>query len=297
MGGDGAPEVCVAAAVAAAAGGAAPLLVGDAALLDPLLAAAGGPDVPVRHTPDVVGMAEEPALALRHKPEASIRVAMRAVAAGEAAAVVSAGSTGATLAAGLFDLGRLRGVRRPVIGALLPTTAGGHVVLVDAGATADAQPSALVESAAMGSVYAMVRGVAAPRIGLLNVGHERSKGNALARAAHDLLDPTPGFVGNVEPHHVIAGAVDVVVADGFTGNVLLKTAEAVAAALGGTASGTGPGGAVLLGVAGCVLVAHGAADATDLGRALATAAQLAAGGLVADLGAHLAPAAATAGRS
>ncbi|HWH32009.1 MAG TPA: hypothetical protein VNU01_05000, partial [Egibacteraceae bacterium] len=172
--------------------------------------------------------------------------------------------------AGLFALGRLPGVRRPAVAALLPFGETG-TVLVDAGASADVTAELLVGHARMGVAYAQVLGVAAPRVGLLNIGAEAGKGNALAREAHELLAAAlgPAFGGNVEPDAVVAGAVDVVVADGFTGNVFLKTVEA----LGG--DDEHGGAAVLLGVTGNVLVAHGAAGEAEIAAALRTAARVA----------------------
>jgi phosphate acyltransferase len=269
MGGDHAPATTVAGALLARDDGVDVVLVGDA---ERLRAEPGGTDLPVVHASEVVAMDEDPALALRSKRDASIRVAAALVADGSADALVSAGSTGATLAAGLLAIGRAPGVRRPAVAAVLPGTG---TVLLDAGASPDVQPDALVAYARMGAAYATVRGVAAPRIGLLNVGAEPGKGNALARAAEELLAELEGFVGNVEPAAVLAGAADVVVTDGFTGNVLLKTLEAAA----GAGGADGPGAAVLLGCARPVLVAHGDAGPEEIAAALRTAAEVAAGDL------------------
>ena len=276
MGGDHAPDALVAGAlVAHDEHGVTVCLVGRPDDLDEALRRHGRPGaLAVVPAEDVVGMDEEPALALRAKPRASVRVAADLVAAGDASSVLSAGSTGATLAAGLFALGRVPGVRRPAVGAVLPFGAG-STVLVDAGATADVTADLLVGHARMGAAYARVLGVAAPRVGLLNIGAEAGKGNALAREAHALLAAALGgaFAGNVEPDAVTAGAVDVVVTDGFTGNVFLKTVEALGAAHDG--GGGHAGAAVLLGVTGNVLVAHGAADAAEITLALRTAAHVA----------------------
>lgn len=276
MGGDHAPDAAVAGALLAQDSGVDVFLVGRRDELTVALEAAGAAGrLEVVDATEVVGNDEDPAIAVRGKRDASIRVACRLVADGRASALVSAGSTGATLATALLTLGRIRGVRRPVVAAVLPV--GGHgVVLVDAGGSSDPQPDALVAYAKMGCAYARVRGVQAPRVGLLNVGAEPGKGNALARSAHDLLAGAGEFTGNVEPSAALAGAVDVVVTDGFTGNVFLKTVEAAAADV---QSATGPGAAVLLGVAGEVLVAHGAAGAGEIAAALRTAAEVAAGGL------------------
>ena len=257
------------------------MLVGGEEELRALLAD-HGVDLPVVDASEVVGMREDPALTLRARPHASVRVAAELVATGRASALLSAGSTGATLAAALLALGRAGGVRRPAVAARLPV-AGGVAVLVDAGASADAQPDALVAHARMGSAYAEVLGIQRPRIGLLNVGHEPGKGNALARVAFDLLGALPGFAGNVEPEAVFSGAVDVVVTDGFTGNILLKTMEA----LGRRVGAHGDAAAVLLGVDGTVLVTHGAADADAIAAALAHAADCAAGDLARRVAARL----------
>jgi phosphate acyltransferase len=176
-------------------------------------------------------------------------------------------------------------VRRPAVAAVLPTGAGQRgVILVDAGGTADVQPEGLVTYAHMGRAYARVRGVARPRVGLVNVGAEPGKGNALAKAAFELLSAVDGFVGNVEPAVVLGGEVDVAVTDGFTGNLLLKTVEA----LRHDPDDPGAGAAVLLGCTGTVLVAHGAAGPPEIAAALRTASQAAAGDLAGRVAEHLA---------
>jgi phosphate acyltransferase len=275
MGGDDAPEVTVRGALAARESGIEVILVGDGPTLEARLAEAGAPSgVPVHHAAGIVTMHDDPIAALRREPDSSIRVACQLVADGQAGAVVSAGSTGATLAAALLTIGRLPGIRRPVVAAVLPVADGRQTVLADAGGSMDVQAEVLAGYAAMGAAYAAVLGSAEPRIGLLNVGEEPGKGNELAKSAFALLEPIDGFVGNVEPPAVLAGAVDVVVTDGFTGNIFLKTIEAA----------WGPGSphdstALLLGVAGEVLVAHGAASADDVHRALQRAAHVAQAGL------------------
>jgi glycerol-3-phosphate acyltransferase PlsX len=275
MGGDDAPAVPVEAARRAAADGLDLVLVGEPDAVGEV------PGVRVVPSGPAVGMHEDGALGVRAHPDASVRVAVAELAAGRCCAVVSAGNTGATLTAALLGLGRLPGLRRPAVGAVLPV--GDHgCVLVDAGATPDAQPAALLANARMGVAYARVRGVAHPRVGLLNVGTEPHKGSELTKAAYDLLGAVDGFVGNVEPDGVLAGHVDVVVTDGFTGNVLLKTVEALSP--GAERSGA----AALLGVPGTVLVAHGAAPAADLVAALRMAADLAKGELSRRLAAELA---------
>jgi phosphate acyltransferase len=271
MGGDDAPAVTVRGALAARDAGIEVVLVGDTDTLQAHLVEAGAASaLQIVHAADVVAMDDDPIAALRRKPESSIRVACQLVADGHAGAVVSAGSTGATLAAALLTIGRLPGIRRPVVAAVLPVSSGGHAVLADAGGSMDVHAEALVGYAAMASAYASVLGTQDPRIGLLNVGEEPGKGNELAKAAFALLTESDGFAGNVEPPAALAGAVDVIVTDGFTGNIFLKTIEA-ALESGAEHDST----AILLGVAGEVLVAHGAASADDVQRALQRAAHVA----------------------
>lgn len=261
LGGDHAPAAVLAGARQAADAGVDLVVVGP-----------DGSGLPTITCTQQVAMDDDPALALRRRPPPSIRVASRVVAASPGTALVSAGSTGATVAAALLDLGRLPGVRRPVVGVRLPVGGPTGVVLVDAGGDPDPDAAVLDLHAALGRAYAIAGGVQEPRVGLLNVGAEPGKGNALARAAHDVLVTTQGFVGNVEPGAVLAGAVDVVVTDGFTGNILLKTLEASAAGAG-AARPAGDRAAVLLGVRGTVLVGHGAWSATDVAAAVIMAAR------------------------
>ena len=273
MGGDHAPTATVAGALLAADAGLDVVLVGTPDMLTAELQRAGAAGrLPIAAADEVVGM-HEAVMALRNKRTASVRVAAGLVASGQADAMVSAGSTGATLVAALLSLGRVRGVRRPVLAAVLPTPAG-DVVLADAGGSPDPRPEALVAYARMATAYAQARGCAAPSVGLLNVGSEAGKGTALVRHAFTLLHGSDGFVGNVEPAAVLAARADVVITDGLTGNVFLKTLEAMAGDSGDTA-----GAAVLLGVAGEVLVAHGAADASAVAAAVRTAAAVAGAGL------------------
>lgn len=274
QGGD-APEEVVAGALAAAREGLTIALAGPEAALR-----AHG--LPVLDAPDVVAMDEEPAIALRAKPDASVRVAARALAAGTHDVLVSAGATGATVAAALLELGRLPGVRRPVVAARIPLPGDRHVVLLDAGGSSTAQARDLVVGAALGRAYARALGTTDPRIGLLNVGTEAGKGTALTREVEALLAVRADFAGNVEPSHVLAGAVDVVVTDGFTGNIFLKAVEAAA---GGA---DGDHAALLLGVRGTVLVAHGAATADQVAHALALADRIHRGDLVGAIASELA---------
>jgi len=283
MGGDAAPQVTVAGAVTAAREwGVDVVLVGQREALQAELDRSGA-DLPIIDAPDVIGMDEDPVAAVRSKAGASVRVACQLVADGEAGAAVSAGSTGATLTAALLTLGRVKGVRRPVVAAVIPVNGGRNVVLADAGGSMDVHPEALPGYATMASAYAEALGVDAPRVGLLNVGEEPGKGNELAKAAFDLLSSDAAFFGNVEPPAIFSGAVDVVVTDGFTGNIFLKTIEATAS----MSTESHDSAALLLGIAGEVLVAHGAAGADDVAAALRRAAQVAAAGLAEQVGHRL----------
>ncbi len=183
-------------------------------------------DVRILDTPESIGMGETAAAALRRKPRASIRLAAEAVRDGEAAALFSAGHTGASVMAALGAFGRLAGVDRPALATIIPTLQN-PAILLDSGATVECRPQHLVHFAIMGAAYARVAlGCAVPRVGLLSVGSEESKGNELTRDAHQLLKTAPiTFVGNVEGRDVYAGNVDVIVCDGFTGNVTLKISE------------------------------------------------------------------------
>ena len=286
MGGDAAPAATVAGALQASAEyGVDVVLVGRTDELSEQLRTLGG-DLPIVDAADVIGMDEDPVAAVRAKPTASVRVACQLVADGQAGAVVSAGSTGATLTSALLTLGRLPGVRRPVVAAVIPASGGRQVVLADAGGSMDVHADAFVGYAAMGSAYAEALGVTAPTVALLNVGTEAGKGSALAKGAFEELSALQGFVGNIEPEGVVAGTADVVVTDGFTGNIFLKAVEAVAA----LSEGEHDSAAILLGINGEVLIAHGAATADDVALALRRGAQVAAAGLAEQVGRRLTPA-------
>lgn len=239
MGGDHAPGEIVQGALDAVRGlGLEVVLVGDEAAVRAELDRRGGapPRVQIHHASEVITTHEEPAMAFRRKKDSSIAVAYRLVRDGQADAVLSAGSTGALMVAGKVLFRALPGVDRPALLAPLPTRAGKPVLLLDVGANVDSKPEHLLQWAVMASVYAeAVLGRARPTVGLVNIGTEEEKGNALTRAALPLLRQAPGlnFVGYVEPREVPMGAVDVAVADGFAGNVLLKTYEGVASALFG----------------------------------------------------------------
>ena len=228
MGGDNAPQEIVAGAVQAARDGVAVVvLVGDRSAIEACADAkdlAGIEIVDVRGVP--VAMDEHAAQAARRAGETSLGVAVNLVRDGKAAAVVSAGNTGAFHAIALLSLGRIRGVKRPAIATVLPAPAG-PVLLLDAGANVDCKPEYLLQFGLMGDAYARtVMGIARPRVGVLSIGEEATKGNALTVAAHELLAKAPvRFVGNVEGKDIMSGGADVVVADGFVGNVVLKFGE------------------------------------------------------------------------
>lgn len=233
MGGDLGSGVVVAGAVDAACEfGTAVTLVGQETEVRRHLGAhpAGALDVTVLHAPETVAMDESPSVALRRKKQSSIRVGLELLKQGEADAFVSAGNTGAVMATALVVLGPLPGVERPAIAIVIPTKTG-RAVLLDAGANVDCKPRHLHQFGIMGSVYAeAVLGTHVPRVGLLSIGEEESKGNELTREAFKELEEDEGirFIGNVEGRDVFNGQVDVVVCDGFTGNVALKISEGVA---------------------------------------------------------------------
>jgi glycerol-3-phosphate acyltransferase PlsX len=303
MGGDYAPAVPAEAAVQAARRHQLPLLlVGPEPAVRAELAKhdTAGLEIEVVHAPEVIAMDEHPASAVRQKPHSSIAVGMRLVKEGRAAAFVSAGNTGAMVAAGLLELGRARGVDRPALGIVFPTLRG-KTLLLDVGATPDAKPEHLAQFGLMGSLYLeRVFRVASPRVGLISIGEEEGKGNLLVQQAAQRLRALPlNYVGNVEGKDIPAGTVDVAVCDGFVGNVLLKFAEGLAAAISGIireelqrnwwskllAAGLLPafrrartrmdyaeyGGAPLLGLRGLAIVAHGRSSAYALQNALRVA--------------------------
>lgn len=182
------------------------------------------------HTTEVIETAEEPVRAVRRKKNASMVLAANEVKTGSADAYISAGNTGALMASGLFYVGRIKGIERPALAPTLPTLDGKGFLFLDVGANMDAKPEHLLQYALMGSVYCQqVRGIENPRVGLLNIGTESEKGNALSKAAFPLLeDANINFVGNVESRDLLNGAADVVVCDGFSGNLVLKSIEGTA---------------------------------------------------------------------
>ena len=239
MGGDLGPSVVVEGAVRALKelnGKARILLFGDEAIIKSELLKFGTDDLPLTivHAPEQIGM-DEPAVAFRRKKNSSIAVATRMQKENETDAFVSAGNTGAVVAASLLSLGRLSGVDRPAIATIVPNEFGGCLML-DVGANSECKPIHLVQFGIMGSIYAKhFLNRPEPRVGLLNIGEEGTKGNDLAVEAHKLLSVSPlRFVGNVEGHDVFRGSADVVLCDGFTGNILLKFMESVIDLLAGS---------------------------------------------------------------
>ncbi|KQL54666.1 phosphate acyltransferase [Heyndrickxia shackletonii] len=191
------------------------------------------PRVQVIHTDEVITGSDEPVKAVRRKKNASMVLMAQAVANGEADACISAGNTGALMASGLFIVGRIEGIERPALAPTLPTIDGKGFVMLDLGANAEAKPEHLVQYAIMGSIYAnKVRGINNPRVGLLNIGTEEKKGNELTKKAFELLKEVDiNFVGNIESRDLLNGPADVVVTDGFTGNMVLKSIEGTASSV------------------------------------------------------------------
>jgi phosphate acyltransferase len=186
--------------------------------------------IAILHTEEVILSTDEPVRAVRRKKDASMVLAARQVTDGNADACISAGNTGALMAAGLFVVGRIEGIERPALAPTLPTIGGEGFLLLDVGANADAKPEHLLQYALMGSIYSeKARGIKNPRVGLLNIGTEEKKGNELTKSAYALLKEADiNFIGNVEARDLLEGAADVVVTDGFTGNMVLKTIEGTA---------------------------------------------------------------------
>jgi phosphate acyltransferase len=303
MGGDHAPDQIVAGALRAREELEVDvLLVGNPEAIEAAIKHHGGIVGSLEIVPaeGMIEMTEEPLSALRRKRKASINVAMNLVKTNLADAVVSAGHSGAAMAAALLRLGRLPGIDRPAIGAVFPTMiAGKQVLVLDVGANVDCRPKFLDQFATMGSIYSQdVLGTESPKVGLLNIGEEPNKGNEATVLTYPLLERNPNinFVGNAEGRDVLSGQFDVIVCDGFTGNVLLKFAEAV----GGVALQIlkeelprGPrgkvgtmvlkpnlrqirqrmdhaehGGGLLLGVAGVCIISHGSSEAPSIFNAI-----------------------------
>jgi phosphate acyltransferase len=203
-------------------------LVGDESKINAFLS--NKERIEVLHTDEVILATDEPVRAVRRKKNASMVLAAQLVSDGIADACISAGNTGALMAAGLFVVGRIEGIERPALTPTLPTIGGEGFLLLDVGANVDAKPEHLLQYAIMGSIYSeKVRGIQNPRVGLLNIGTEEKKGNDLTKQSFDLLKAAPiNFVGNVESRDLLNGVADVVVPDGFTGNMVLKTIEGTA---------------------------------------------------------------------
>ncbi|MBN2983546.1 phosphate acyltransferase PlsX [Cohnella algarum] len=232
MGGDHAPEAPVEGALAAAAEwpDTELILVGKPDAIEPLLAGRKPANVSVAAATEIIGGEDEPVRAVRRKTDSSMVVAGKMVKEGAADAMISAGNTGALMAVGLLVLGRMNGIERPGLAPMLPTLDRVGVLALDLGANMDAKPEHLLQYALMGSMYReKVHGLQKPRVGLLNVGTEPGKGNELTKAAFELLGGAPiHFIGNVESRDVLTRNCDVLVCDGFSGNILLKAMEGVA---------------------------------------------------------------------
>lgn len=320
MGGDHAPSTIVAGALDAAAGGIAVALVGPADLAahaDLVDYDLGGCEV--IEASEVIAMDEDPAQGVRRKKDSTLVRAAEAVRDGRASAMISAGNTGATMAAALLRMGRVKGVARPAIATPLPVPGSGPTVLLDAGANSEVQPEWLVQFAQMGSVYARHQfDIAVPRVGLLSIGEEPGKGDSLRKEAFALLAAASGieFIGNVEGRDLLTDAIDVVVTDGFTGNVVLKTLEggvrallrALMAAFDSTpesrvhAEALMPvlsplyetldpetyGGAVLLGVDGVCIISHGSSSRRAVANGIRVAHEMVTNDMVGELAAAIA---------
>ena len=322
MGGDKAPDEIIAGAHRAVAELGVPVaLVGQPEVLEPL---AG--DLEIIPASEVIPMSADPGASVRKMKDSSLVRAAEAVRDGRAFAMISAGNTGATMASALLRMGRIKGVSRPAIATPIPVPGHGPTVLLDAGANAECQPEWLLQFAQMGAVFARDRyGIEQPRIGLLSIGEEASKGTPLVKATHALLSGSDAltaagaiFIGNIEGRDVMTPDVDVVVTDGFTGNVVLKTLEggmrtlvaAIFDAFGtspetqaasevlipallplyGTLDPDNTGGAMLLGVDGLCLISHGSSSAKAIVNAVRVAKELHDHGIVDSLRAAVAPA-------
>jgi len=235
MGGDHAPEQIVKGVLDAAAAWTDTelLLVGDTAQIEAHMAGQKPSNVSIVHANDVIGPDDEPVKAVRRKKDASMVIAGRLVREGEADAMISAGNTGALMTTGLLVVGRIEGIERPALAPMLPTMDEIGVLALDLGANMDAKPEHLMQYAVMGSIYrTKVHGLERPRVGLLNVGTEAMKGNELTKAAYELLAAAPiEFIGNVEARDVLTRNCDVLVCDGFAGNIMLKAMEGTAITL------------------------------------------------------------------
>ncbi|WP_373229963.1 phosphate acyltransferase PlsX [Cohnella sp.] len=235
MGGDHAPHAHVESALAAAIEWPDThiILVGNPGVLQPLIGNAPPSNVSIEAAMEIIGNDDEPVKAVRRKTDSSMVVAGRMVKEGRADAMISAGNTGALMALGLLVVGRLKGIERPGLAPMFPSLDNVGVLALDMGANMDAKPEHLLQYALMGSLYRnKVHGIKEPRVGLLNVGTEASKGSELTKAAYELLEKAPiNFVGNVEARDVLDRSCDVLVCDGFSGNILLKAMEGAASTI------------------------------------------------------------------
>ncbi|RLT40767.1 MAG: phosphate acyltransferase PlsX [Chloroflexi bacterium] len=321
MGGDLGPRETVGGALIAAGEGIEVTLVGDEATLRAELMRRGAnpSNLHIRHAPDVVEMGDHAAATIRHARQTSMYVGTEMVKRGEADAFVTIGNTGAAMASGLVVLGRLHGVERPALSAVLPGE-NGPVMLLDVGANADARPSHLVQFAHLGAAYMRaVHGIAEPRVAILSIGEEPTKGSMLVVEAHQTLAAENGlrFVGNLESRDILSGHAEVIVTDGFTGNVVLKLAEGLvqllfdqmrAAARSSWRSKIGGalllpslrgvrarldyrryGAVPLLGVNGAVFVGHGRSDEAAVASAVRSAQQAVDHGMMAALTSAIGP--------
>lgn len=323
-GGDNAPEEIVAGALMAASPGLHILLVGRPEVVEPFLGSSDHPHIQLVPSASVITFHDEPAGAVKSMTDSSIAVGARTVAEGRSQGFISAGNTGAMTAAGLLVVKRMHGIRRPAIVTTLPGLEG-PVLLLDSGANADCRPEHLLEFGVLGSAYARtVLGMESPRVGLLNIGEEESKGSELARAAYEMLAGSGlRFVGNVEGRDLLKNAADVVVTDGFTGNVALKLIEGCASsiftrvraaakssvrakiggmllkpALRGLKASLDPeevGGACLLGVRGLVVICHGNSSRRAIANALLFGAEALRKGILPGVAAELKRAGVTSG--
>ena len=310
MGGDYAPEEVVLGAIEAVKAYKKydVVLVGDAKEIRRVMTEYGTTEsdrLSIVHAGEVIEMDEHPAQAIRKKKDASIVVATRLVKEGVCDAVVAPGSTGAAVTAALLGLGRIKGIERPCIGTHIPSKKGVSILL-DSGANSDSKPKHLVQAAIMGSHYAQhIFGIKEPNIGLLNIGAEASKGNELAQTTYPMLEQTKtiSFYGNVEGRDITEGIVDVVVCDGFVGNIILKFGEGIALLImqlvkdsirnGGLLAKLGAmavlpafrhlrkrldfteyGGAPLLGIDGSFIICHGSSKAKTIRHAVRVAGEL-----------------------
>ncbi len=257
------------------------VLVGDEALVKPMLADKGltQPNISTVHTTQVIGMNEHPTKALKEKQDSSIAIGFRLLATGDIDAFISAGNTGAMLVGALYSIKVIKGILRPTISTIVPSITGATGLLLDVGLNADCKPENLNQFATMGALYAKyVLGIENPTVGLLNVGHEEGKGNILAQAAYPLLKANRkiNFLGNIEGRDVLFGKTDVIVCEGFTGNIVLKMAESfydIAHARNlqndeylQRFNYEAVGGTPVLGVSKPVIIGHGISNATAFGN-------------------------------